>query len=374
MQKNNYKIAIIGAGPAGSTCAIRLLNQGIKDVLLIESGDYEKFRIGESIPPHTNQLLYKLGIYKEFAAENHLTCFGNASAWGSNQLGYNDFVMGAHGNGWHLDRRRFDDFLAKKAQDFGATVLRNTRFIKSEKTTNGFNLILKNQQHQTQNIFTDFVVDATGKRAIFATEQGSQKINTLPIVCVGMRFKITDFTQKITKLTHLEATKNGWWYAAQIPDNQLLLAFYSDADIVKKLQLNITQNWLTLLNQTQHIKKLVQHFDLNDDRPKGFPAPSYLLDKISGDNWLAIGDAASAYDPIMAQGIIKSMLTAFFAADTLIEKINNQVENFLSYNEFVQQKFGNYLSLRTRFYRSEKRWAGSPFWKKLQEEKVEIML
>ena len=45
----SYSVVIVGGGPAGCAVAIALLQLGIKDVLILESEDYTKFAIGESI-------------------------------------------------------------------------------------------------------------------------------------------------------------------------------------------------------------------------------------------------------------------------------------------------------------------------------------
>ena len=45
---------IIGAGPAGSACAIELARFGVGPVLLVEAGAHDRFRIGESVPPEAN--------------------------------------------------------------------------------------------------------------------------------------------------------------------------------------------------------------------------------------------------------------------------------------------------------------------------------
>lgn len=374
MSNKHYHIVIIGAGPAGSACAIQLLQKGIKNVLLLEAGNFEKFRIGESIPPYANRLFQQMGIFDAFLKEKHVPCYGNASCWGSGTMGYNDFMLSKNGYGWHLDRTRFNRFLAQQAVNLGASLMTRTTYKIGQKLEKGFELQITEASNKPTTIYADMVVDASGKRSVFATQQGSQKLHTLPTVCLGMRFRITDLNQKITKLTTLEAAEHGWWYVAQIPNNQVLVAFYSDGSTIKQHQLKQKDKWLALLEQTEHVKDLVTGFDLLDKRPVGFAAPSYILDKISGKDWLAIGDAASAYDPITAQGITKALLNAYFAAEQIVENLQGQQEDFRLFNQYIQEQFDIYLKVRTQFYQMEERWINAPFWKKLREEKVLLNL
>ena len=117
-----YDVAILGGGPAGCATALALRQQGISRILVVESGFYQNIRVGESIPPDTRVLLEKLGIWSDFLKEEHEPCLGSCSSWGHDRLGYNDFLFNPHGNGWHLDRRRFDALLARKAEETGVTL------------------------------------------------------------------------------------------------------------------------------------------------------------------------------------------------------------------------------------------------------------
>jgi len=77
-EKRTHNIVIIGAGPAGCSCAISLLNAGIQEVTIIDNSKGGKFHIGESIPPDMNLLLKQLGIYESFLKEGHEPCYGRS--------------------------------------------------------------------------------------------------------------------------------------------------------------------------------------------------------------------------------------------------------------------------------------------------------
>jgi flavin-dependent dehydrogenase len=165
----------------------------------------------------------------------------------------------------------------------------------------------------------------------------------------------------------LEAVPYGWWYAARIPDDTLLIGLYSTAEIIKSENLNQLDAWISHLNATPNTQILTVGLEPIDERPKGFQAPSFRLDKVAGENWLAIGDTASSYDPITAQGIIKSMTNAFSAAAMILKKQEGHINDFSGYTQEIDHLYAQYLEMRRYFYNLERRWPDSIFWKKLHE-------
>jgi len=107
---HEYDVVVLGGGPAGCAAAIALRQHEVDRVLVVEAGHYEAERIGEGIPPDTRTLLQRLGVWNEFLKEGHDACLGSCSSWGTAELGFNDFLFNPLGNGWHLERKRFDFF------------------------------------------------------------------------------------------------------------------------------------------------------------------------------------------------------------------------------------------------------------------------
>src|SRR5271167_3730001 len=129
----DFDVVVLGAGPAGCATALSLAKAGISQVLLVEPARDGDLRVGESVPPDIRILLDELGLWDEFLADDHETCLGSCSSWGADALGYNDFLFNPLGNGWHLDRGRFDGFLARKAAKGGTEFCSGMRFDKCER-------------------------------------------------------------------------------------------------------------------------------------------------------------------------------------------------------------------------------------------------
>lgn len=363
-RRSAYDVVILGGGPAGCATALALRQRGVSGVLVAESGHYEADRVGESIPPDTRLLLQELGLWEDFLNEKHDPCLGSCSSWGNSELGYNDFLFNPYGNGWHLDRRRFNAFLANKGAQGGAEVCTGTRFKNGERLGNdGFRLQLSTDDGATQTVDARFVVDATGMRAVFAWSRGAKKQFLDLLICVYGFFELPE-ASAFSRMTMLEAVEYGWWYAAKLPNRRLAAAVASDSAFIKNAGLRKQHHWLAGLAETRHVADLLADCRFIEDSLLVCPTPSFLLDRVAGDRWLAVGDAASAYDPIAAQGIHKSLSDGLQAAEVIVAFLGGDAKPLDAYRSSVATRFEHYLNVRNYFYGLEKRWPDSPFWKR----------
>lgn len=348
------RVAIVGAGPAGSTCALALASAGMTDIVLLEAQDFSSFRIGESVPPEMNRMLRSLDLEAAFLQQEHLPCYGSCSYWGSDKLGHNDSIMNPYGHGWHLHRNHFDRMLAEQASARGAYLLTSSRLISSSAKNQGFRLIVE-RDGITCTLDAHFVVDASGSRAVFARQRGSQKESDAPLICLAALLPWENVTRQ--GMSQLETTRDGWWYGAHLPAQQLLLALYSDSASIKAAQLQRPSNWLALLAQAPHSRQLLRESVSKPERLHSFPVASDCLDRLGGTNWLAIGDAASSWDPITSQGIIKAMANGKAAAQVVQAQLSMQ-----EFADNIQILYQQYRQIRRQFYQREQRWSDTPFW------------
>jgi flavin-dependent dehydrogenase len=369
----SYSVVIIGGGPAGSTAAMALSKLGINNILILESGEYDKFVIGESIPPETKNVFNRLGIFNNFLKEGHLPCYGTCSYWGDDKKGFNDTILSPYGHGWHLDRSKFNLFLSRQAQNMGAKLHINSTFTESINLDDGRRKVIYQRGDTTYKVLTDFVIDASGSKSVFSLEQGSKQIKGESLNCLTRRFKINS-EDTISSLTRIEAVENGWWYGAKLPNNELLIALYTDQETVKQSKIQHLNVWMDALDKTISIKEGV-HSDLAlDKNVKGFHANSFCLDQLAGENWLAIGDAASAYDPITSRGVYKSLTDACSAAELVAHYLTNNESSFEAFENYVKGNYDNYLIERAHYYSIEQRWSDHPFWTKFHNLNKQISI
>ena len=340
-------VAIIGAGPAGAACAIALARASVDKVCLVAGGRRPGRRpaaIGETIPPDARLLLDRLGLWDAFLEEGHERCLGSCSAWGSDVLGYNDFLLNPQGSGWHLDRARFDAFLRRGARDAGASLVEEAG----------------NRVERAR-----FVVDATGRASAYARRRGARRIPLDRLTFVYGFFDAAGAVSR-SRLTLLEAAEQGWWYAAALPDDRLAVAFACDADHVGAAGLAGDRRWLGAALATRHLAARLDGCRFLAGSIVSRVAASFRLDRVCGPDWLAVGDAAACFDPLAAQGIYKALEDGLAAAALIASALAEGGDLPGDYAAAAGARFDEYLAGRNYFYGLERRWPNSAFWRRRQ--------
>jgi flavin-dependent dehydrogenase len=329
----------------------------VERVLVAEAAAGDRVRVGESIPPDTRLLLDRLGVTERFEADGHEPCLGSCSAWGDAELGYNDFLFNPHGHGWHLDRRRFDASLAAEAEAAGADVAAGWECKRVERGDGGFALRLEGEGSRT--VRAAFVVDATGRVARVARALGARRVVDDRLTCV-VAFLRGGSASRLTRLTMLEGVEDGWWYAARLPAEGVVVAVAGDPDVVKRAELHTEQGWLAALDETEHVRGELEGCRIEEMVVR--TAPSFALDPAAGADWLAVGDAAAACDPIAAQGIHNALSDGLTAGHAIAARLKGDPGALDGYREAVAARYAAYRSVRDHLYAREQRWPDAPFW------------
>lgn len=367
--ESKYEVTIFGAGPAGAACAIALARAGVGRICLLEARSASASTaaaIGETIPPDSCTLLDRLGLWQAFLDEGHEPSFGSCSSWGNDALGFNDFVFNPYGCGWHLDRARFDDFLRRHALEAGVELRNGVRLVESEANSDrGYRLRVAAGARDPRVLKTHFVVDATGHGSAFARRMGARQSELDRLTFLYGFFDSTNAVSR-SRLTLLEAVEKGWWYAAGLPGNRLAVAFATDSEWVCKGGHSRAARWLGAALATRHLAPRLDGCRFLADSLTVRVATSFLLDKVVERHWLAVGDAAACFDPLVAQGIHKAMTDGIDAAGHIAAALDGASTLSDSYGDRTRALFDEYLHHRNYFYGLERRWPASNFWRRRQ--------
>ena len=357
MDHLKYDVAIVGGGPGGSATALGLRAHAPSlSVVLIEASSYETPRIGETLTPPAQTILEHLGVWKPFQAQGHLEVHGTRAVWGTTIPVDNEFFYMPANKGWHVDRSAFDAMLAEQAERRGATLLLNARLREAERINGSWRLKLTNGD----TLSARFTVDASGSSAVLARRIGARVVDSDRLVGIARFFEGVRGDPR----TLVEAFEHGWWYTAGLPNGRRITACMTDADLARRLGLTKAQQWGVMLSAMETVGAMFL------GRRACSPvivrsSESRRLEPAAGDDWLAVGDSASRFDPLSSQGIVKALRSGIFASYAIGDLLLRGDDSGLRrYRRFVSEEFRSYAETRTRYYQQEQRWPTREFWRR----------
>jgi flavin-dependent dehydrogenase len=334
----SFDVCIFGAGPAGTATALRLADLGMAAIVLERDATKKKWG-GESFTGAIREPLSALGLWEGFCAAGHVAGYEQRSTWGAPAL-TKDSIFSHHGNFWHVDRERFDEDLRRALGARGIPIF-HYQVLQELQRTGGRNETAPHEEWRLRldpdrEFSARYLVDATGRACALARR-------------LGVRPRLYDhliaFTalvprNKNPELHHtmvLEATPQGWWYAAPVPRGHVL-AFFTDADLApRELARSMTAS----------------------------PANSAFVEPQRGQGWLPVGDACAAHDPLCGWGVCRAITNGIRAAQAVAAHLtaadHAPLENYF---QLCRDQFTQYLAGLSKRYSYEQRWAKSRFWER----------
>ena len=316
-----------------------------------EPGD----RIGETLPGAARRLLETLGAWQSFAAAGHSPCHARRSVWGAPEPVELDGFRDPAGPGWRLDRRRFEADLRAEAAARGARLVAPARVGRVERAGAGWKLFLADGKSVTARA----LVDAGGRASRLLRQEGGRRSAEDKLICAWTHLPIET---EPAEITYTESCADGWWYSAPLPQGRRLLAFHTDSDLASAESLTPQ----ALFERGRTLPALGAA--IGDSGPPP-PGPARICaahgarpDQPAGEAWLAVGDAASAFDPLSSQGLFNALYTGLAGGRATASRLAGDEGGVTAYAARLDEIWAAYEVHRMIYYGQERRWPDSPFW------------
>jgi flavin-dependent dehydrogenase len=162
-------------------------------------------------------------------------------------------------------------------------------------------------------------------------------------------------------LLTVEAVKEGWWYAALLNSGRLVAVYMSDADLISARRMQSVGQWMEALSETHIIGERILSYKYRVAEQALVLNSSSSMCSMAGGAWLSIGDAAATYDPLSSYGITGALNSGMRAAQAILAARQRALEE---YKLRMQDTYADYLARRAAYYRMERRWPNSVFWRR----------
>ena len=347
---NSFDIIVVGAGPAGLCATLRLLELGYK-VGLIEQEIFPREQIGESLSPGVRNIFSYLKVDHLLENPNYLNGLPAEVIWENAQPLYLERT--AQAGGIVLNRSLLDSELLKIAVERGATVFQPAKLESSVYKDARWQLNIKHESKAIQ-LSANVVMDARGRKGIPA----SQRFQLAPAtVALWTHLPAELMPQK----TLIEATQDGWIWGSMLPFGQYRIMAFVDSQSLKKNSMQVV--FQDILQESQLFSSALKLLPLED--LQACSVLSYVHVKPWNNQYLRIGDAAFALDPLSSTGVEKAMrfaLQAVVAVNTLL-KSNKKLLAQSFYEEKLIESVVTHTRWTREYYKNSFQYSANKFWK-----------
>ena len=361
---NSYDVVVIGGGPCGLAVALSLVKNGLS-AAIIEKGSYNQKPVGEHLPASALGVLQELGAPAALVdGKEHLHCAGVVSWWGNDDSPHIvNYFFHPFGHGVNLSRPKFDQDFADYARQIGVVIFENAKIQKSSPNTGSWQIDISHGKNK-DCLEALFVVDASGKSASFSRMQGS-RIVVFESQLAVIRYYTECTLPASNRENHvvIESCDIGWWYFAPLCGGDCVCMLVTDPDLIDLRKHTIDMSWHSKLEKTRAIAQSIHPFTATSDISV-CSARTQRLDRFHGEGWLAIGDAAMAFDPLSSHGITKGLRHGWMAGRAVSKHIAGDTFAIHRFCHDLENIFCEYLSTRVAYYATKQRWADSLFWRR----------
>jgi len=349
----DYDVVIIGGAFSGAATALMLKRKHpAARVLIIEKTSEFDRKVGESTTELSSCYMTRLLGLTNYLGHHHLAKQG-LRMWFANRPDqpFDDCVeLGAKYQArlptFQVDRSTLDQHLLELALEAGCQLQRPAK-------VNGIELEQNRSYvtYETYRVSCRWLVDASGRGALLARKLGHFHQNTEhPINAVWARFtgvkdwdsyewreKFRDYanacrTSRNWATNHLMG--HGWWcWIIPLRGGDVSAGIVYDSRIFKMPDgANLSERLRAHLLSHPVGAEIFGGAHVIEHDVHAFSAMPYWSEKVCGESWITVGDAAGFIDPLYSPGLDFCSYTSYYVADLLARSLGGEdVSKALSY-------------------------------------------
>ncbi len=351
---STFDVAIIGGGPAGSSAAILLARAG-RRVVLCEKEIFPRFKIGESLLPHSLELFEKLGVRDELERHAFPKLGGEiATACGRRvqRFYFENALQLSHRRAFQVERAWFDKMLLDRAAASGVEVRQPCAVSDVAFDKTGVTL-----QTAGGEIRAAYVLDCSGRNAVVGSHFDlKRQYDHLQKFSVYAHFEgVQRDDGRDGTLTRLVRGKRDWFWLIPIDEKRTSVGLVMDIADFRAARISPE----AALENAFAAAPLMQSRMAGAQRTTEVHAVgdySYRNTRLHGPRWLLAGDAAGFIDPIFSTGVFLALHTGEQAARVLDFSLRHPRLGRLhmtAYARGVNRLMNRYLRFVSAWYTEE---------------------
>ncbi|KXG80269.1 flavin-dependent monooxygenase QhpG [Pseudomonas mosselii] len=332
-------ILVLGAGPAGAATALGLRRMGYPVTVV---SDWRRFAAVEGVSQRVLEGLRHAGLGAALAEAT--TPATRQVHWNGERLQPNQECL--------LDRQRFDQALRDDLRRAGVELVEGR--VREVERGQGYRIHLDDGR----TLHGEFLVEARGRQAPLSEGRlrGPETVSLLNLWQAAPG----------TPVSAVESLDDGWAWMAQLADGRCYWQVTLDATTAQLPGKAALPEYCAERRRGSAL--VAQLFGERAFAPAQVHARSstaILAGNCAGPDWLRVGDAAMAVDPLSGNGIFQSLSSALQAPvviNTLLQRPGQADLAQRFHQTRVEQLFLRFARIGRDFYAQETQRVAQPFW------------
>ncbi len=316
-----YDAIIVGAGPAGSTCALYAARAGL-NVLLLDKSQFPRDKIcGDAISGKSVNYLEELGLIDKLqlspqvAVEAILFSAPNGTKITVPFLPRDNTAIPP---GFACRRLVFDDILFQQAKKEVTTIekFKVTNLIKKGEAVAGISGI--NSAGVEQCLSAKVIVGADGYNSIISRKTGFyEHASQHWVVATRAYYRGVSQMTNAIEIHFVKDVLPGYFWIFPLDDGMVNVGIGMLHHELKKQSISLRQAHLAAIESPYFRERFKNAVLLGNISGWNLPVGS-MKRRVCGDGFLLLGDAAGLIDPFSGEGIGNAMCSGKIAAEVLV--------------------------------------------------------